>query len=84
MDEFLTVRPNVHVTSPEHATVLGSPIGVSTDESILEKIHDLRVLEDRVQYLHAHDALLLLRNSLAILCDVFALHLTLFSVLSTS
>ena len=45
---------------------MGSPIGLSTDESILGKIHDLRVLEDRVQYLHAQDALLLLHNSLAI------------------
>ena len=38
LDEFITVCPNVHVTSPEHATLLGSSIGVSTDERILEKI----------------------------------------------
>ena len=66
LDNFLAAAPGFHVTSPDHATLLGSPIGSSIDDCISKKITSLRILEDWVQFFRAHDALLLLRNSLAI------------------
>ena len=53
---------------PEEATFLGAPIGppASLDSSIANKIAALKVMSERLPHLQRHDALLLLRHSLAI------------------
>ena len=53
---------------PEDATFLGAPIGppASVDSSISIKISALKVMSERLPHLQRHDALLLLRHSLAI------------------
>ena len=60
--------PGAHVTSPENASLLGSPIGDISNISatILEKIRMLETMGDRLKFLFSHDAILLLRNSFAI------------------
>ena len=65
---LLASAPNLHVTDPAFATLLGSPLGSieCINESIREKVESLRILGDRFKYLHAQDSLLLLRHSLAI------------------
>ena len=53
---------------PTSASLLGSPIGDagSTSDAISRKTQLLRTMGERLQYISAHDALLLLRNSFAI------------------
>ena len=62
---FLSAAPGFQVTSPEHATLLGSPLSSSFDDCLLEKVKALKVLEDRIHHFHLQDALVLLRFSLA-------------------
>ena len=52
----------------ECATLLGSPLGSieAISEAVNEKINLLKVMGNSLQYLHAHDAILLLRHSFAI------------------
>ena len=52
------IAPELHVMSPDCATMLGSPLYSieSISDIIHEKINLLKVMGDRVQYLHAHDA----------------------------
>lgn len=54
-------------TAPSCASLLGSPIGdeASISSAILEKCDMLSTMGDRIQYFSAHDAILLLRHSLA-------------------
>ena len=65
---FLSAFPDVKSVDPECAVLLGSPIGNSNsvDVFIKEKINLLKVLGDRLCLLHVQDAIILLRNSLAI------------------
>ena len=65
---LLASAPNLQVTDPEFATLLGSPLGSidSVNESICGKVESLRILGDRLEHLHIQDSLLLLRHSLAI------------------
>ena len=60
--------PGVQVIDPTSASLLGSPIGDtgSTSDAISRKTQLLRTMGERLQYVSAHDALLLLRNSFAI------------------
>ena len=59
--------PDLMVTSPDKATLLGASLGDvnSISEAILEKTRKLRIMGDRLQHLQAHDAFLL-RHSIAI------------------
>ena len=60
--------PNAKSVTPNTATLLGSSVGdiYSISNSISEKTHMLRLMGSRLQHLSAHDALILLRHSLAI------------------
>ena len=60
--------PAAQVINPASAYLLGSPIGnvCSTSDAISEKTQLLRTMGERLRYISAHDALLLLRNSFAI------------------
>ena len=65
---ILSRAPDLMVTSPDKATFLEAPLGDvdSISEAILEKTRKLRIMGNRLQYLHAHDAFLLLRHSITI------------------
>ena len=68
LEPLLAAAPELTVTSPEHATLLGSALGnvESVSRSIWEKTKMLEVMGDRLQHLHAHDAILLLCHAFAI------------------
>ena len=65
---LLAAAPNLQVTDPDSAILLGSPLGGidSINESIRDKVECLRILRNRLEHLHTQDSLLLLRHSLAI------------------
>ena len=67
-DSILSSIPGAQVIDPASASLLGSPIGDtdSTSDAIFRKTQLLRTMGEKLQYVSAHDALLLLRNSLAI------------------
>ena len=68
LEPLLSAAPELTVTSPEQATLLGSALGdvESVSRSIGVKTKMLEVMGDRLQHLRAHDAILLLRHALAI------------------
>ena len=63
---ILSRVPDLMVTSPDKATLLGAPLRDvdSISKAILEKTRKLRIMGDRLQHLQAHDAFLLLRHSM--------------------
>ena len=63
-----SAMPNAKVVSPIAVILLGSSVGdkYSVSKTISEKTRLLKTLGSRLQYLSAHDALLLLRHSFAI------------------
>ena len=65
---ILQASPDLRVVKPAEATLLGSPIGhlSSLDRAITDKQDALRTMRSRLCLLRKHDALLLLRYSLAI------------------
>ena len=67
-ETLLSATPDLSVTNPDCASLLGSPIGdvKCIDQAIQEKAASLKIMGDRLPYLHAQDALLLLRHSFAI------------------
>ena len=67
-ETLLTATPDLSVTKPDCATLLGSPLGdvECISHTIQEKTASLRIMGDRLSFLHAQDALLLLRHSFAI------------------
>ena len=67
-DAILSFLPGARVVDPLRATLLGSPIGDVSSISITlrEKIKLLETLGGRLKHLFTHDALILLRHSLAI------------------
>ena len=67
-EPLLTTAPNLSVTNPDCASLLGSPLGSvdCIDQVISDKTESLPTMGDRLSYLHAQDALLLLRHSFAI------------------
>ena len=60
--------PGAKEIDPTSATLLGSPIGDidSISDAISRKLQLLQIMADRLQHIPSHDALVLLRNSLAI------------------
>ena len=61
------VAPDVHLLQRDTATSLGASLFHSTlSSSLRSKIHVLECLTSRLECLHTHDALFLLRNCLAI------------------
>ena len=68
LEPLLAIAPELTVTSPKQAILLGLPLGnaESVSRSIGEKTEQLEVMGDRLQHLHAHDAILLLCHALAI------------------
>ena len=63
----LSFIPGASVFASSDACLLGSPIGdIESISSIAEKIRLLVVMEERLQHLDAHIAILLLRHSFAI------------------
>ena len=67
-ESILTSLPGACVIDPQSACLLGSPLGnLESISSILrKKIGSLVTMGARLQHILAHDAILLLRNSLAI------------------
>ena len=67
-ETLLTATPDLSVTKPDCATLLGSPLGdvECISHTIQEKTASLRIMGDRLSFLHAQDALLLLHHSFAI------------------
>ena len=65
---IITALPGAHVVDPEKATLLGSPIGNKRciSDALKDKINALEVMGGRLQYISAHDGILLLRNSFSI------------------
>ena len=67
LEQIHSVAPNIRVIQPHEATLLGAPLTYEALDPILSlKIDDVRRLSSRLDALHAHDALFLLRNCLAI------------------
>ena len=64
----LSVASELQVTNSGQATLLGAPIGSLglIDDTITSKINKLTIMEERLLHLPRQDALLILRNSLAI------------------
>ena len=67
-DEMLLEVPSLRCVSCAKATLLGTPIGdiTSVDDSVQEKVEVLKRMGERLTSLQSHDALTLLRHSLAI------------------
>jgi hypothetical protein len=65
---MLESSPTIIVVKPSNATLLGSPIGdVPSINTILQsKIDQLQLLGSRLQHLHSHDALCILRNAFSL------------------
>ena len=59
---------DIQLTPPEGATLLGSSLGhiESQDQAMSEKIEQLKVMGNRLKYLRSQDALILLKNAMAI------------------
>ena len=67
LEQIHSVAPNIRVIQPHEAILLGAPLTSEALDPILSlKIDDVRRLSSRLVALHAHDALFLLRNCLAI------------------
>ena len=64
-NQLLSSFPSLHITNPEDATLLGSPIGGigSLNSTLAATIDNLQHLGERVKLLQAHNALCLLRNA---------------------
>ena len=65
---ILISLPGARVVDPLDASLLGSPLGneEAVSATLTCKIYSLGVMGDRLQYVSAHDALILLRHSFAI------------------
>ena len=63
---LLQLAPDLCRVRPNTATLLGSPIGSSVDEALLDIVEALRKMKSRLSLLSSQDALILLRHSFAI------------------
>ena len=65
---LLSLIPGAIQVAPSAATLLGSSVGdmFSVSSTISEKTHMLKTMGERLHHLSSHDAILLLRHSLAI------------------
>ena len=77
-DEMLLEVPSLRCVSCAQATLLGTPIGdiTSVDDSVQEKVEVLKRMGERLTSLQSHDALTLLRHSLAIPKILYVLRTT--------
>ena len=68
MYTLLGTFPTLQVVDPVHASLLGSPLSSSTSlvTCLESKISQLEVISERLCHLPSHDALTLLRHSLAL------------------
>ena len=66
--EMLSHFPSLHPTVPSQAILLGSPIGgtEAINEVWESKIKQLKTLGSRLELLHSHDALCLLRSAFSL------------------
>ena len=66
--EMLSRFPSLHPTVPSRAILLGSPIGgtEAINEVWESKIKQLKTLGSRLELLHSHDALCLLRSAFSL------------------
>ena len=64
-DSILSVSPQLQVTMPDSVSLLGSPLGDidCISDTIQLKVSNLETMGVRLQRMHAHDALQLLRHS---------------------
>ena len=64
----LSALPGLRVVNPEQTELLGSPLreANAVDTRVNEKIKMLKVMGDRLRYLHSHDVITLLHHSFAI------------------
>ena len=67
-EPLLTAPPNLSVTNPDYASLLGSHLGTvdCIDQVYCDKTVSLQTMGDRLSYIHAQDALLLLHHSFSI------------------
>ena len=67
-DSILSVSPQLQVTMPDSVSLLGSPLAdIDCISDIIQlKVSDLETMGIRLQRMHAHDALQLLRHSFAL------------------
>ena len=67
-DSILSVSPQLQVTMPNSVSLLGSPLGDidCISDTIQLKVSNLETMGVRLQRMHAHDALQLLRHSFAL------------------
>ena len=72
---ILDAAPTLCKVSPELAIILGSPIGqrASIDTSLADKIQALKTMGARLSHFSKHDAITLLRHSIAILRVLYLL-----------
>ena len=67
LSELKSVSPDLRLVQFEEATLLGAPLFIKALPSALDvKIGALKRLTSNLDFLHAHDALFLLKNCLAI------------------
>ena len=68
VEEVLFSAPDLQVVPMEEAELLRSPIGEvkSIDKALAQKLEALKTMGNKLQHLHRHDALLLLRHSFAL------------------
>ena len=77
MQDFLSDFPGLQLTPPNKAVLLGSPLGEESMSDLLSApLHPLKVIGDRLQHLHSHNAITLLRHSFAIPKVLHLLHMS--------
>ena len=75
LSELKRVSPDLHLVQFEEATLLGAPLFINALPSALDvKIKAWKRLTSNLDFLHAHDALYLLKNCLAIPKLLHVLH----------
>ena len=67
VEGMLSVFPGLQYVCPDQAMLLGSPLGTSSLESVLDsQISNLQLIGERLHHLHTHDALTLFRHSFSV------------------
>ena len=77
-DSILSVSPQLQVIMPDYVSLLGSPLGdiACICDTIQLKVSNLETMGARLQHMHAHDVLQLLRHSFALPKMMHVLHTT--------
>ena len=75
VEGMLSVFPGLQYVCPDQAMLLGSPLGTSSLESVLDsQISNLQLIGERLHHLHIHDGLTLLRPSFSVHKLLHVLH----------